>query len=171
MARRATWCQALALCAGVVAIVGCAPIEPRLRVPESTFGNPFVRGTLAEAAWAVDLRVLQPSYLPPGARLREVDYSGRPGDQWVVQRYEVGAQLIYVAVEPRPPDGVQVQVEQELTVLGRPAIVAALRRTDGGVADWRVLWIQGDQLYTVGGDLPAEELVRVAAGLRWQLTP
>jgi hypothetical protein len=144
-------------------VSSCAPVEPP--PPDTSQSGPYIRGSYDEAARALYIHLPRPSYLPAEARLREVDYSPRFPDHWAAQRYEVGAHLLYVIVELSETP-IQAPAERELLIRGRPAILSPLRRPDGGVGDWRVLWRVGPTLYTVGGDLPAEEVIAVAAGLR-----
>lgn len=148
-------------------LTGCVPLATRPRLTEEQAGALFNRSTLDDAAYTVPFRVLRPSYLPSGARLREVDYSLRPLDSFVIQRYEVGEHLLIIIAEPSEQAGpVRGPIAAQVQVLGRPAALAAIPRPDGGIGDWRIVWELGPVTYTVEGDIAAEELLKVAGGLR-----
>jgi hypothetical protein len=138
---------------------GCAP------VPTPTPGNSaglFQSGTIDDAATAVPFHVLRPSYLPDGARVLAVEYSAQPANRWVVQRYAVGQMVFYIKSEPLPAM-FRPQRDAEVTVKGRPTVLSARRASDGGIAEWLLYYVEKDVVHTVAGELPAEELIRVAA--------
>ncbi len=133
---------------------------------EQVAERPYVTGTYDEAVQALRIPVPRPSWLPPGAVLRELDFSARPTEPWSVQRYLVGGEVLFVSGELAPKEDVAIKAEAEVTVHGRPALVYALRRPDGGVGEWTVTWRTHDVSYTVGGPFSVDLLLQVAGGLR-----
>jgi hypothetical protein len=154
----------LTLCAA------CAPVQPRPRYPADAMQRVFVPATVEEAGIALDWHVARPTYLPSGAVLEGVEYSVRPEHQFVVQRYDLRGEILYIlAQQGGPPAGGAPDAlpARELTIHGRPAIVLGVpRQADGGVAEWIVLWQERGVEYVVGGPFAVEELIAVAVGLR-----
>lgn len=151
---------------GLVAVLtACAPL-PVTPTPDPAQMGIFRQGTLEEARRAVTVRVLTPTRIPPGFTPREVDYSPRAAEQWVVQRYASGDQVLFVSAEPIGAFKLSDLQGPRFTVQGLPAVAWTLPRQDGGVSEYRLFWPRGDTLYVVGGSLPAEELVAIAESLR-----
>ena len=160
---------------GLAALLGaaCAPVEPRPRFPAEALTMPAVPGSLEEAVEAQSWRVPRPTYLPAGAVLEGVDYSVRPEHQFVVQRYVLGPEIVVVISEWTPPIAASAvgtdsapPPARELLLHGQPAVVIGVRGPDGGVGEWRVIWFENGLQHTVGGTIAAEELVKIATGLR-----
>jgi hypothetical protein len=160
MGRRSIWAVVL----GMVLATACVPPAP----PREQIGPPIL---VTDASWeeaqaAVRFPVPRAGYLPPGSQFQALDYSAHPRHEWVAQRYVVGDAVVYILGERLSPPQLGLDAVRQVTVQGRPAFIYSRPRVDGGVADWRVVWQKGPVLYTVGGVLPAERLVEIAAQVR-----
>ena len=143
-----------------MAVTACAHVER----PAPLSDRLFESGTLDQAINAVPFEVFRARYLPDGTVSLGVEYAANPPEQWVVQRFEWQGQVFYIKSEPRPPEFAP-QREAEAMVRGRWVPITARYGEDGGVAQWFVYYEHGDIVHTVSGEIPAEELVRIAGGI------
>src|SRR4051812_12701277 len=88
----------------------CAPVTPRPIDTEPA--APFRSGSLADASDALSIAVPRAGYLPPGAVLEALEYSGDPAMPWVVQRFRVGNGIVYLLAEQVPPEGITATVTE-----------------------------------------------------------
>jgi len=129
----------------------------------------FARVALEEAANEAGFVCLKPAYLPRGAELQDVTWlSGM-----VCQNYRVGQLSFRICQELAKAPMAEIESASrehvELEINGAKGI---LKETKPGDEDGTfrgyttITWQQGELLITVEGELPREELVKIASSLK-----
>lgn len=148
--------------------------EKRLSADADVFlaaGSPVLKkGTLEEAASDVGFSPLRPSYLPEGSEIQDVSW--QPGI--VYQSYRTGQ--FYFEIVQGTPDIFTFNYEEELSQGGEPveinSVQAVLSQSvpepGDSVSGPRtcVRWAQDQWTFTVAGEIPREEIIKVASSLK-----
>lgn len=153
---------------------GGPPLSPEKRsynaaADISAAGAPVLKkGTLEEAAKEVGFTPARPAYLPRGAELQEVAW--RPGV--VHQNYRAG-QTAFTITQSLAYAAMSVNDDPERQ--GKPVEIngaRAILREAGSEADnldrgyTSVRWQRGEWVFSVGGELPGEEIIKIASSLK-----
>lgn len=135
---------------------------------EGSDRDSFTRGTLEDAANDLGFACLEPDYLPQGAELQEVNWlSGT-----VYQNYRIGQLSFQISqsqagaseAKNKPPSQ-----ENVIEINGARGILEETRTgAENGISKGytTIIWQQGELLLSVGGELPREELVKIASSLK-----
>lgn len=135
----------------------------------ATFAPAFKKGTLEEAAAEVGFNPTRPAYLPQGAVLQEVAWLS----DTVYQNYQVG-QISFTITQSRADmvrlnddgggrQGTFTDINGSRATLEETAPEAAGTAYRGTTT---VRWQQGEWIFSVGGELPREEIIKIASSLK-----
>ncbi|MFX4262197.1 zf-HC2 domain-containing protein [Pelotomaculum propionicicum] len=126
-------------------------------------------GTMEEAVRDVGFIPVKPAYLPQGAVLSDVSWF--KGE--VSQNYRAGK--YYFTVSQSRFDAADFEYEDAISqgsavdINGMPGFIQENRPEPGGNVSGDVTtlrWRQGDWAFSVSGDLPAEELIKISTSLK-----
>lgn len=173
----------------MIVVVGCGPKQPtRDSNPADPVSNagPSVptEGPIVDGEWVsldvarqrMPFPVSQPAYLPHGAELAGVmaTKAGTSAGQTVALLYSDGLRIVQATESPPEPDSLEEMLKTPPFVLvevdGVPAMghepgefngIGGTSRYPGGV-----VWWKDGVGYSVAGDLPLDELVRIAESLQ-----
>lgn len=127
------------------------------------------RGTMEEAAGAVGYLPAKPAYLPQGAVLSDVTWHSGA----TAQNYRVGE--FYFAVSQSRLDAANFVYDEMLSqgsavdINGSQGFIQESGPEPGdsiSVVTTTLSWQKGDWAFSVIGDLPAEEILKVAASIK-----
>ncbi|BAF58853.1 hypothetical membrane protein [Pelotomaculum thermopropionicum SI] len=133
-------------------------------------GAPLLKkGTLEEAAAGAGFYPVKPAYLPEGARFLEAAWV--PGA--VYQNYRAG-QLAFTVSQSRangikPGEGSRAGPGVAVEINGVPAVLQETGPEPGdGASRVRTVlrWVSGEWAFSVEGELPKEEIIKIAESLR-----
>lgn len=129
----------------------------------------FARDAQQDAAKEVGFVCLEPAYLPRGAELQDVTW--RSGT--VYQNYRVGQLSLQISQTlAKAPMAEIGSASKDSSALEINGVKGILEEKKPGDADGTsrgyttITWQQGELLITVGGELPREELVKIASSLK-----
>ncbi len=139
------------------------------RLPTNSKSSALQKGTLEEAAGEVGFIPARPAYLPKEADL--VDVAWHPGT--VYQNYRAGQ--VSIAISQSRADMIRFNYEEEVRqgspvqINGLRAVLQESRPEQGDIvskSSHRVRWQLDEWVFTVYGELPREEIIRIAASLK-----
>lgn len=129
----------------------------------------FAHGALEDTAEEIGFVCLEPDYLPPGAELR--DLTRVPGA--VYQNYRVGQLSLQISQSLAGASKININSESretaEIEINGARGILEVKEPGDeNGTSPvyTTITWQQGELLISIGGELPREELVKIASSLK-----
>ncbi len=135
---------------------------------EGSGKDSFAQGTLEDAAKDLGFTCLEPDYLPRGAELQEVNrLSGT-----VYQNYRIGQLSFQISQSQVGASEAKIKPPSQENVIEINGARGILEETGHGAENGTskgyttIIWQQGELLLSVGGELPREELVKIASSMK-----